>query len=538
LILIFFATPVVGFWVASSLAAYLGGPQWMAWTAGALLFPVIPGIWEFQAWNYRNPERKAWLTPVDRLGLRTFAVGLVFLAVLLYFYPQTAFVSLSTRGDWMLDEVKDSRANRVRPVLFAAAGGLEWLYRATKNNPYKAQIDPQARQASEEATQEREQELAKLPEEDAAQQHGKETNQQDGKEATQPKQEGTQQDGVETSRQSESDSAQQPDKEMAQKLDQEGAQKNDQQSARDNEQKVSQPTKPNVAWPWKQATLHPAVAKMPASVETSIKSVARYIAKQEPDPMLRIKALHDYVADRIAYDSDSYFSGKIPDQSAESTFRTRKSVCAGYANLLSALAKAINEKIVVVEGDARDPASADKLTGSGHAWNAARIGQRWYLIDACWDAGSVSRDTGFTKCYRTEYLFPPPAVMIEDHFPDKLTWQLLAKPLSQGEFLRQPMLNPSFQAADLTLVAPQRARNEAGSKAVVIVKNPKKQWLMAGLEQNGNKIECERTATNSETAQLECQLPGKGTYRLNMFLNPQSEYGQYECVGSVDFVNR
>src|SRR5262249_19076863 len=139
------------------------------------------------------------------------------------------------------------------------------------------------------------------------------------------------------------------------------------------EKETAQLAAMSAPWPWTTASLHPAVATMPHSVETGIQSVAEYIAKHESDPVLRIKALHDYVADRIAYDSDSFYSGKYPDQDAETVFKTRKSVCAGYANLLSALATACNEQIVVVEGDARDPSTGDKLTGSGHAWNAARI---------------------------------------------------------------------------------------------------------------------------------------------------------------------
>ncbi|HEY9790475.1 MAG TPA: hypothetical protein V6D22_08755, partial [Candidatus Obscuribacterales bacterium] len=159
--LIFYATPVIGFWVASSLAAYLGAPHWMAWTAGALLFPIIPGVWELYAYAHRDPIKQAWFTPFDRISMRTFAVGLVFLAALLALYPQTAFVSLSTRGDWMLDQVKDPRAATARRILFASAGGLEWLYRATKNNPFKSHIDPQARQRTEEAKKEIDQYLAK-----------------------------------------------------------------------------------------------------------------------------------------------------------------------------------------------------------------------------------------------------------------------------------------------------------------------------------------------------------------------------------------
>jgi hypothetical protein len=269
--LVFFGTPIIGFWLASSLAAYLGGPHWMAWTAGALLFPIIPGLWELRTWADRDPERESILTPLDRLSLRTFAVGLLFLAALLYLYPQTAFVSLSTRGDWMLDDIKGPRADTARRVLLASAGGLEWLYHATKKNPYKELIDEKARQHAENATQQREQELAK---------HSKQTATKPGDFFFKPEPV-TQQDGTKTSLKEES-------------------------------HKPAHPT-----WPWKQNTVHHAVATIPASVETSIDSVAHYLAEQETDPTLRIKALHDYVADRVAYDSDSLFAGRYPPQDAQ-----------------------------------------------------------------------------------------------------------------------------------------------------------------------------------------------------------------------------
>jgi hypothetical protein len=232
LILIFFGTPLFGFWLASSLAAYLGGPHWMAWTAGALLFPIIPGAWEFRAWTYRHPERKAWFTPLDRLSLRTFAVGLSFMTVLLCVYPQTAFVSLSTRGDWMLDGVKDPRADKARRALFIAAGGLEWLYRATKDNPYKALIDPQARKSAEEA----EQELAK--------QNHQNATVQDGKGAAQPKHGASQQDHTGTSQPSETDvadqiSAEQREQDAAQRRKHEAAHQSTQEAADQGTQEAS-----------------------------------------------------------------------------------------------------------------------------------------------------------------------------------------------------------------------------------------------------------------------------------------------------------
>lgn len=168
LCLVFYGTPLVALWLASSLAAYMAGPPYLPWMVGVFMFPIIPGLWELYAWMHRNRERKPWFTPLDRISMRTFAVGLVFLAVMLYLYPRTSFVALSTRGDWMLDDVKDARAEQVRPVLFAAANGLEWLYKATKNNPYKALVDAKARQRAELATKKLDEDIAKKREKELA----------------------------------------------------------------------------------------------------------------------------------------------------------------------------------------------------------------------------------------------------------------------------------------------------------------------------------------------------------------------------------
>jgi transglutaminase/protease-like cytokinesis protein 3 len=636
--IVFYGTPLLGLWLASSLAAYMAGPPYLPWAVGVLMFLIFPGLWELYSWMHRNREKKAWFTPLDRISMRIFAVGLVFLAVMIYLYPKTSFVALSTRGDWMLDGVKDPRAEQVRPVLFTAANGLEWLYKLTKKNPYKRLVDPKAQKIAEQATKQREQQMAKQKEQqialatDAYKKNAEKAVDQKGGKDNEQKTEKTTEPGAETKveqkngqfgEQAGENSANDPavttsdkpegkgdssDEKISEgdkkktlgkdgKLAQEGeksksaqkekfaekegsklskpekdekhkkektdkqnekigkskddqkAKQADKKSKNKHEEKIAKENdstpktekkiaKSTARWPWKGSRIHPLISKIPKSAESSIESVAQYIAAHEADPVLRIKALHDYVADRIAYDCEQFYAHNIHDQDAETVFRKRKGVCAGYANLLSAMASAVNEKIIVVIGDARDPSTGDKLTGVGHAWNAACIGDSWYLIDSFWDAGYISREKGFTKAFKLDYFMPPPQVMIQDHFPDETSWQLLASPISQGEFLRQPMLSPGFQAASLKLISPRRPRNEA-TEAMVILKNPKNEWLIAGLEQNGKSVGYSTNPTNSETAQIVCPLPSKGTYRMNMFVNDRAERdANYEYVGSVDFVNR
>ncbi|MBW4472708.1 MAG: transglutaminase [Stenomitos rutilans HA7619-LM2] len=470
LLLLVFLTPVLGVWLASSLVAYTNGPTWLAVCSGVLLFPLLPIAWDL--WGRKRRQQKPpMLTWGDRVILRTLLLNLLFLTCLLALRPQTSFLALSTRGDWMLEGRQGPQIAWIRQSLFQLANELEWLYLAVHQNPYKQYADTKAIRPAPQPT---------------------------APTSTQP---------------------------------------TPQSEPTPQAQKIPQPTptnpdtQPATLWTT-NAAIHPAVAHMPASVETSIAAVAQYLAQQEHDPFLRVKALHDYVADRIAYDAPAFFGQTPrPPQDAETVFRTRKAVCAGYAKLLEALGQVIGEEIVYVVGDARSQSS--DLNGGSHAWNAARIAGNWYLIDATWDSGSVN-GSSFTKQYGTSYLFPPPTVMVVSHFPDDAAWQLLPQPLSRGDFFRQPMLRPGFFAQGLKLLSPTRSQTAVQGNAVIQLENPRQRWLMASYGAKGSQQTEHCTEQTSQGTQLACPLPGTGTYEVQLFTGDQ-QYGHYESVGQLEF---
>ncbi|HVD76102.1 MAG TPA: transglutaminase domain-containing protein, partial [Vicinamibacteria bacterium] len=241
-----------------------------------------------------------------------------------------------------------------------------------------------------------------------------------------------------------------------------------------------------------------------------------FIARAESDPWLRVKALHDYVADRVAYDVPALRSGQFPPQDAETVFRSRRAVCAGYAQLLAALGQATGDEIVVVLGDAR--ADGGDVTGVGHAWNAARIGGRWALIDATWDAGRIApAPDGFRKEYRTRYLFAPPEVQGVTHFPDEARWQLRDPPLDRGEFFRQPMLRPDFFAEGFELLSPRRSQVTVSGSLEVLLKNPRRRSLVAHSvrSEGGDQADC--NVSNGPVTIVRCSFVSPGTYRVQLF---------------------
>lgn len=485
------ATPFVGAWVASSLAAYSNRSVGWAAASGLLLFPVLPLAWEAYAGVRRRRQgvTKRFLTFADRLTLRTLAINLVFLAGVLATHPESAFVALSTRGDWMLEGRHSAHAEQLRRGLFAAAGGLEWLYRASRPNPYR---DP----------------------------HDEETP------PTVPSAAPAPSAPASTSPAPTAPSAPTP-------------------SASTSAQPAPPPPPPptpapaSPTWPL-PPTLDPVVAAMPREAETSIAAVAHYIADRVPEPFARVKALHDWVADRIAYDAPAFLDDHVTQDDAEPeiVFRNRLGVCAGYAKVLQALGKAVGIDIAYVTGDARIPGKKD-VQGASHAWNAVTIGGRAYLIDATWDAGSLD-GRQFRKGYGTDYLFAPPQVFGLEHQPDKPAWQLREHPLSTGDFLRQPMLDPGFYRRGLVLVEPLQPQVTTTGALDVTLQNPRGVDITVSAQASDM---CRVTREpSSDIVHARCALPQTRTYTVLLFAGePETgseSSGLLTSVGQIEANNR
>lgn len=485
-IVVVVAAPALGVWTASSLAAYRNGPVWLACTAGLLLFPVVPFAWELWAARRRAARSGTgtrWLSVWDRLALRTLFVNALFLALLVVRFPAATFAALSTRGDWFLDDSRSEGAERMRADLFAAAQGLEWLYRLVKPNPYQREIEPAP--ADQPVPESPVAQDTRLPEPTPA--------------PDTP-------DAPET-----------PTGPVAADEPATGEWRED----------------GTPVWPL-PATLHPLVAAIPPEAERSIETVGRYFRENESDPWKRIKALHDWVADRVAYDADAYRAKRYSGQTAENAFRTRVTMCAGYSNLLAALGKVTGDDIRVVGGDARTDGS--DLEGEGHAWNVVRVGDRWALVDATWDAGSLT-ERGFEKKYETDYLFAPPEIQGVTHFPEEPRWQLREPALTRGDFFRQPVLRPRFFAEGFRLVSPDRSQVTVAGRAEIALENRRGRYLLAHARaDDGGQQDC-LVAYERQDARVRCDLPADGSYRVQLFAGPK-QYGSYDMVAELYVQNR
>lgn len=472
------ATPLFGVWLASSLAAYANRAVWLPVACGALLFPGLPLAWDglSELRRRKHPKKRRFLTFFDRLVLRTLSLNLLFVVALLSLFPERAFLALSTRGDWALDGRTGPTANGARRVLLRLAGGVEWIYRSARDNPYRRGETPTPKPTPNDHP---------LPRPTAA---------PTGSSASSSSTSGTAPTG-----------------------------------AASTAPPGPAPSPGGGPPPYPMTTtLHPVVAQMPREAETSIEAVGRYIREREPDPVLRVKALHDWVTDRVAYDVAALRAPRIPYEAgdARAVFQSRKGVCAGYAHLLSELGKVTGDEIVYVVGDARS--SDAPLAGEPHAWNAVKLHGAWYLLDATWDAGSVSDE--FKKGYSTDYLFTPPDLFARTHFPDHAEWLLMTQPISRAEFFRRPVLAPRFFSHHLTLRAPDRAQIDAEGPVEIQLDNPERVFVMVDFAPHG-RTERTNCAGDGHT-RATCTFPGAGQYDVRLYLN-REQYGRYQFGGSV-----
>ena len=497
------ATPVLGAWVASSLAAYANGPVALAAASGLLAFPVLPLAWEALSGHRRKKKKvqKAHiLTFGDRLVLRTLAVNLLFLGLLVGTRPQAAFGALSTRGDWMLDGSASQTAESIRKRLFWAADRLEWVYLAVHENPFEK---PEDLKDPERPTGTGDPKPVPSPTVSAPSTAApKDAPSPDRPAADTP------------SSDKPSPDKPSPDKPVA-------------DSPAPDKPSSDRPAA--ARWP-APAALHPVVASMPADAESTIAGVARYIAERETDPAGRFRAAHDWVADRIAYDVPAYLDRRIPAQDAQSVFQRRIGVCAGYARLLQALGREMGLEVEYVVGDARTSGTDER--GESHAWTAVKLEGRHYLADATWNAGFPD-GRSFKKSFRTDYLFTPPEVFGIDHFPNQERWQLRDKPISRGDFFRQAMMTPRFHAEGRELLSPRRSQVTVSGPFTAEIKTAPGLFTLAtwsplsGEDRNRCKVE------NAPVTRVTCELPGNGRYLVRLFSSAQ-QYGTFDFIGQFE----
>jgi transglutaminase/protease-like cytokinesis protein 3 len=118
-----------------------------------------------------------------------------------------------------------------------------------------------------------------------------------------------------------------------------------------------------------------------------------------------------------------------------------KTLCFGYAWLVRELAMNAGIRCEIVNGYGRSVRA--NLGGNGivnHSWNAVELDGKWYLCDATWSSGGVTKTNVFVHDFKEPYFLAAPEFFILNHYPLETKWTLLNDPPSLQTFLNAPLI--------------------------------------------------------------------------------------------------
>lgn len=243
------------------------------------------------------------------------------------------------------------------------------------------------------------------------------------------------------------------------------------------------------------ADLDAAVRALPR--QASIPALAEALGTIAASDEEKVRAVYIWLTKNIAYDADSFFSGRRAVTDAAGVFRTGKSVCQGYSELFVDLCQRLGlEEVALISGYAKaySYSPGQRFRDSNHAWNAVRIDGRWRLFDATWGAGHVD-GRRFVREYDEFWYDTDPRLFLINHLPEESEWQFVEQPITLAQYESIPLLetyvlsalwNLGFPADEIVrLYASKAAMVEAydtGANPVRILEAPLDGELESGQE--------------------------------------------------------
>ncbi len=256
---------------------------------------------------------------------------------------------------------------------------------------------------------------------------------------------------------------------------------------------------------------------------TSITELANLLAQNAITETEKARIIYAWITQHITYDlvafNDAVYNDKYPDVSAEKVLRDRTTICSGYSNLYYALAEAMNLESAIVIGYAKGATpSMARFQEVNHSWNAVKIDNAWYLLDATWGAGSIV-DQKFIPNYQPYYFATAPAEFINHHFPKDSGWQLLAQTYSRVDFDNLPNISSRFYNLGLELVSHGNYRISAQNRVQIKLKTAQDLAAIASLKHNGKELPPNTVLVNHQGDNLIINVapPAAGTYDLSIY---------------------
>ena len=178
------------------------------------------------------------------------------------------------------------------------------------------------------------------------------------------------------------------------------------------------------------------IDKQSMSVPQNLKTaneIAHYLTRNLTSPTDKSRAIYYWIAHNIRYDVTKMYKNETyidPQELVDGALKYRKGICSNYAALFQACCKSVGVQSYIIEGYTRQN---NKTVLIGHAWNAVRINNRFYDVDATWASGSL-KGNRYIPEFRDEFFMISPAEFVKTHMPFDPIWQFSSNPVTSKEF--------------------------------------------------------------------------------------------------------
>ncbi|XP_077093580.1 kyphoscoliosis peptidase isoform X2 [Siphateles boraxobius] len=278
--------------------------------------------------------------------------------------------------------------------------------------------------------------------------------------------------------------------------------------------------------------------------------IACAVTEGSRNDLEKLRAIWIWLCHNIEYDLEGYLGISQKICSSDEVIRKGKGVCSGYSSLCVEMCRELGIECVEVSGYSKGigyqarHSLAEKR--SDHEWNGVFVGGQWWLLDACWGAGTVDmKSKTFVKRYDDFYFLTEPSEFINSHFPDDETWQLLTTPISMEEFEMRPLKTSAFYQFGLTLTRPTKYKTITDDgEAIVSVRSSRPLTFSyemrqqdpdtGTLKQEEADSSCGLLSVTQQGMRLRLLPPETGGYEVKLFARREGEPGVLRWVCSLE----
>ncbi|OXB75835.1 UNVERIFIED_CONTAM: hypothetical protein H355_009468 [Colinus virginianus] len=281
----------------------------------------------------------------------------------------------------------------------------------------------------------------------------------------------------------------------------------------------------------------------------SIKAIVPLITAKSQSKLEMVRAIWFWLCHNIEYDVDGFLGLSQKIHMPEQVLETGRAVCSGYAHLCQEMCREAGLSSVEVPGFSRGPCARGgrqcQQQKSSHMWNAVQLEGQWWLLDACWGAGTVDTESRLFVPRHDDFFFlTDPEHFIETHWPEDPAWQLLQPPISREDFEQRVFKTSEFFRLQLCLLSPNTSllRTAHGEASVMLGSTHPTEFTYqlsklqgtVTTEDVGSAHGMMTVTENSVT--IKVIPPTKGLYDLMIFARHADSLDPYNWVCSYQIL--